>query len=118
MAEAKTTIRRDVIPTVLIVGVRQPPDYVTALLKDGYEVVAARDADEARAAMGLVMPHVVLMSRCVPMADHRFVYDSAQAVGAPVVLTPDDAHSDLVGSEVEIAVQKARRRREKVALAD
>ena len=47
------------------------------------------------------------------MAEHRYVHEAASAVGAEVLLVPDNAHPELVRAEVEVAVQRAKKRRER-----
>jgi hypothetical protein len=114
MVEAKTDVRID-WPTVMLIGTdtATPPSYVATLRLDGYVLATMPNADAARAKMAEVMPHVVIMSRAVPMPDHRIVHDTSAAVGAEVLLIPEDAHPEVVRHEVEIAVARTKKRRQK-----
>lgn len=114
MAEAKTHARID-WPTVMLIGTKAfaPPAYTDALNMDGYIVVPVKDAQAAREMMAKAMPHVVIMSRAVPMPDHRIVHETASAVGAEVLVVPDDSHPELVRLEVEIATNRVLKRRQK-----
>ena len=114
MSEAKTVMRIN-WPTVMLVGAESkgPPGYLRALEDQCYSIERAVDATAARTTMGLVMPHVVVLSRSVPMVEHRHIHETAKAVGAEVLLTPDDAHPELVTAEVGIVMERAQKRRNK-----
>ena len=114
MAETKTLARIN-WPTVMLVGTssRRPPMYVRAFEDECYSIDKKADASAAKSAMGAVMPHVVVLSRSVPMVDHRHVHEAASAVGAEVLVTPDEAHPEIVRAEVDTLMQRVLRRRDK-----
>jgi hypothetical protein len=114
MAETKTQARID-WPTVMLVGAMPnvAPRYVSVLEEDGYALERVRDATSARNMMANVMPHVVVVCPSVPMTEHRYVHETASAVGAEVLFPPDDAHPEIVRVEVEVALKRAQKRREK-----
>jgi hypothetical protein len=114
MANVKTLARIN-WPTIMLAGTHSkgPPGYLRALEDEGYSIEKAADVNAARDAMGVVMPHVIVLSRSVPMMDHRQIHEVAAAVGAEVLITPDDAHPELVRVEVDLAMQRALKRRDK-----
>src|SRR5438045_9133789 len=98
MTDAKTDARID-WPTILVVGASSPR-YLDLLQHDAYSIASVATASDAAARMASLMPHVVVLSPAVPMFEHRLVHETALAVGAIVLLVPDDAHPELVRGEV------------------
>jgi hypothetical protein len=111
MTEKKTEARLE-SPTVLVVGATES-SYVQRLVDEPYRLVAATTASEAAEKMPALMPQVVILSPRVPMPEHRIIHETALAVGAIVLLIPDDAHHAVVMAEIEDAMSRASRKRDK-----
>ena len=112
VAEANTEARID-WPTVMVVGAGSDPSpaYLTMLENEAYTLARVATATDAGLKMAGVMPHVVILSPAVPMPEHRVVHETAIAVGAIVLMIPDEAHPALVRGEVEEAMTRASKRR-------
>jgi hypothetical protein len=109
----KRTLRRVDGPGVMIIGktAEAPPDWLEGLDVEAYEVSLVERALDASTEMAEVMPLVVVITPAVPMTDHRTIHDAAVAVGANVLIVPDDAHPAIVQAEVEEAMAKAAKKR-------
>lgn len=111
--DEKPTIRRADVPCVTIVrpDSSRPPEYIQALVEEGYDVAQVSGAKHAAMEIPQTMPHVVVLSPAIPMTDHRLVHEAAIAVGCVVLLLPDDAQPARVCSEVDEAMTRAAKRR-------
>ena len=77
----------------------------------GYRIIREVVATSARVSIVETMPDIVLVSRSIPSAEYAILREVAGAVGAEILITPDDTSAELVELEVEIAIERTRKRR-------
>jgi hypothetical protein len=109
----RTTLKRVDTDPIIIVGEAPdaPPAYVEALISAGYEVTLIPRVMAAAVEIAAVMPRVVVLSKSVPMPDHRLIHEASIAVTAEVVMLAQDSDGANVAEQIDRACARATQRR-------